>query len=110
MEFTFSELKQKEVINLNDGKHLGKVCDVSFSFPENNLLGIFVTGGKGFKFTRQDQFIPMKSVNKIGEDAILVKLSDKEKDCPQKPDCPPKPNCRPCPPPDNCRRSLDEYE
>lgn len=124
MEFTFSELKQKEVINLTDGKHLGKVCDISFTYPENNVLGIFVTGCKGFKFSRQEQFIPMRSVTKIGEDAILVKLNPDKPDCP--PSKPPHGNCRPdrppqCPP-QNCppppqprdfygdRRSLDEYE
>ncbi len=126
MEFKFSDLKQKEVINLTDGKHLGKVCDLSFTFPENNVLGFYVTGCKGFRFSRQEQFIPVKCVTKIGEDAILVKIDGGK---PPKPDCPPndrRGNCRPdCPPP-NCppqnfcppepngfyenRRSLDEYE
>ena len=50
MEFKFSDLKQKEVINLTDGKHLGKVCDLSFTFPENNVLGFYVTFCKGFRF------------------------------------------------------------
>ncbi len=115
MDFLYSELKQKEVIGLNDGKHLGKVCDLSFSFPENNILGFYVTGCKGFKFTRQNEFIPIKNVVKIGEDAILVKFENK-------PDCPPPPKGRPpkscpppCPPPcppQNAydRRSYDEYE
>lgn len=75
MEFKFSDLKQKEVINLTDGKHLGKVCDLSFTFPENNVLGFYVTGCKGFRFSRQEQFIPVKCVTKIGEDAILVKIN-----------------------------------
>ena len=119
MEFTFSELKQKEVINLNDGKHLGKVCDMSFTYPENNGLGIFVTGSKGFKFNRQEQFIPMKFVTKIGEDAILVKFPQGKPDKPDKPNCPPPkpPQNGCCPPPDCCppdpwqgRRNLDEYE
>ncbi len=86
MEFKFSDLKQKEVINLTDGKHLGKVCDLSFTFPENNVLGFYVTGCKGFRFSRQEQFIPVKCVTKIGEDAILVKIDGGK---PPKPDCPP---------------------
>ena len=53
MEFTFSQLKQKDVINLTDGKNLGKVCDITFSYPENNVLGITVTGCKGFRFSKQ---------------------------------------------------------
>ena len=102
MEFTFTALKQKDVINLIDGKHLGRVCDITFSFPENNVLGFTVTGCKGFRFSKQELFLPVKSVVKIGTDAVLVKFGKEEK-----PDNfpPPKPDCRPdcgCPP-DNCR-------
>lgn len=108
MEFTFSRLKQKDVINISDGKNLGKVCDITVTFPENNFTGITVTGCKGFKFTRQEVFIPVSNVVKIGEDAVLVKLSDGKP--PQ--DCPPKrpDNCPPKRPRDCDRRSYDEYE
>lgn len=126
MEQTFNELKKKDVINLIDGRHLGRVCDLTFSFPENRVIGITVTGCKGFKFSRQEIFLPMKSVVKIGEDAVLVKFGEEPK--PEPPNggnyppshCPP--NCSPnnCSP-NNCRpnsgnfnggnrRSLDEYE
>lgn len=116
MEFTFTQLKQKEVINLNDGKNLGKVCDASFTWPENKFTGITVTGCRGFKFGRQDVFIPVCDITKIGEDTVLVKLGgDKPGDKPPKPphggrpNCPPPcpPHCPPCPPD---RRSYDEYE
>ena len=121
MEFTFSALKQKDVINLIDGKHLGRVCDITFSFPENNVLGFTVTGCKGFRFSKQEVFLPIKSVVKIGTDAVLVKFGKEEKPD----DChPPKPDCRPdfcCPPPENrpsrgfpddgsSRRDYGEYE
>ncbi len=112
METSFLAIKQKDVINLLDGKHLGKVCDISFSFPENNVLGFTVTGSKGFKFSKQEIFLPVKCIVKIGEDAILVKFGKEEKpEKPsKKPDCPPPcpPPCPPCPPYD--RRSYDEYE
>ncbi len=121
MEFTFSALKQKDVINLIDGKHLGRVCDITFSFPENNVLGFTVTGCKGFRFSKQEVFLPVKCVVKIGADAVLVKFGKEEKPD----DChPPKPDCRPdfcCPPPENrpprgfpndgsSRRDYGEYE
>lgn len=106
MEVTFTALKQKDVINLTDGKNMGKVCDMTFSFPENFVKGFTVTGCKGFRFSKQEVFIPVKNVVKIGKDAVLVKLGDKEpappppdgKPCPP---APPKPNCPPypCPPP-----------
>lgn len=113
MEFNFSDLKQKSVINLSDGKNLGKVCDITVTFPENDFKGIVVTGCKGFRFSRQEQFISVKQIEKIGEDAILVKLSGGEnpphkppQNC--KPSCPPPPP--PCPPCRPDRRSLDDYE
>ena len=106
-----------DVVSVTDGKNLGKVCDLSFLFPENKLKGLFVTGCKGFKFTKSDIFIPMSNVVKIGEDVVLVRLGE---DKPPKPDCPPqKPNCPPnnCPPPfppnyppRDPRRNFDDYE
>ena len=108
MEVIFSELKQKEVINVADGRHLGKVCDLSFTFPEGKIIGLSVTGCKGFKLTKQEVFLPLKCIVKIGEDAILVSLSD-EAPLPPPPNKPP--HCPPpCPPPPKSRRSLDEYE
>lgn len=126
MEVTFSALKQKDVINLQDGKHLGKVFDITFSFPENKVLGFTVTGCKGFRLSKQEIFLPIKTVVKIGEDAVLVKFGKAEKpDCPPpKPDCPPQNHdcCPPCPPPcppcpprkpnnnPNPRRDYGEYD
>lgn len=127
MEVKYSELKRKDVININDGKNLGRVCDLTFTFPESDVLGFTVTGSKGFKFTKQEVFLPMKSIVKIGEDAVLVKLENPgkppEKLPPKKDKCPPPcppPHCPPqnyCPPPRNGqngfysdRISYDEYE
>ena len=115
MELSFSSLKQKDVIGINDGKNLGRVCDISLSFPECNWLGITVTGCKGFKLTnKREMFIPVSSIVRIGEDAILVKTEDKKPPMsPPKDKCPPPP----CPPPrprqsfeNSDRRDYGEYE
>lgn len=130
MEFLFSQLKKMDVVSVVDGKNLGKVCDLAFYFPEGQIKGIFVTGCKGFKFSKSDVFIPIANVVKIGEDVVLVKVGqDKPPKCnsPQQDNCPPPPpNCRPCPPcPPPCppppnfkpnypqpnqRRNFDDYE
>ena len=121
MEVNFTDLKQKDVINILDGKNMGKVCDLSFTFPENNVLGFTVTGCKGFKFSKQEVFIPIKQVVKIGSDAVLVKFGEDNSGRPPKPPKPPRPDCPPPCPPNNCppprfppsgpdRRSYDEYE
>ena len=129
MELSFQTLKQKDVINISDGKNLGKVCDISLSFPECNWLGMTVTGSKGFKFmNKREQFIPVNYIVRIGEDTILVKTESKEPPAPPPnngkcppPPCPPNP-CPPppCPPkprqnfpnnfPGGDRRDYGEYE
>ena len=59
-------------------QNLGKVCDISLTFPDNNWLGITVTGCKGFKLTnKKELFIPVGEIVKIGQDAILVKTGEK---------------------------------
>ena len=114
MELNFSQLKQKEVISLADGKCLGKVCDIALCFPENKITGIIVTGGKALRFFRQELFLPVSAIVRIGEDAILVNFDPKDPSC--RPNCPPappnkQPNCPPPQPPQQRpRRSYDEYE
>lgn len=108
MELNFSQLKQKEVISLADGKSLGKVCDAALLFPENKITGLIVTGGKLFKFMRQEIFLPVNCIVRIGEDAILVNFTPGEKPVPPPP--PPPNGVCPPPPPPQPRRSFDEYE
>ncbi len=101
-----------DVVSVNEGKNLGKVYDIAFYLPENKIKGFFVTGSKGFHFSKSDMFVPVKHILRIGEDVILVDDGSRppqgEKPpfpYPPKPDCPPKPPCPPDP-----RRSFDDYE
>lgn len=109
MELSFNDIKKLQVICLNDGKNLGRVCDATIIYPENRIKGFTVTGGKGFKFMREEQFIPWEQIVKIGEDALLVRREEKGKKCPpQGVPCPPNPFC---PPPDtHGRRGAEDYE
>ena len=125
MELTFSELRAKEVINVVDGRTLGKACDVVLCYPENRWIGLVVPNSRGFSFKKNGLFIELKNIVKIGEDVILVnvgsaekpneKPSEKPKPC--KPDCRP-PAYPPCPPPYphgykngfDTPRSFEDYE
>lgn len=70
---SYNDIKNKCVVNVLDGKKLGKITDVLFSFPEGNISA-FVVGEK--KLFGGDEFlINLCCVNKIGDDAILVSLS-----------------------------------
>lgn len=102
MELTFSELRAKEVINVVDGRKLGKACDVVLRYPENRWIGLVVPNSRGFSFKKNGLLIELKNIVKIGEDVILVNVGSaetpSEKPKPSKPDCRP-PVCPPCPPP-----------
>lgn len=77
METSFTELRNKEVINVMTGRLLGNVCDIVFDLRRNCLLGLMVPGAKSFfNFFRSSQeiFIPFCNICKIGEDVILVEV------------------------------------
>ncbi len=98
MELSFSELKRKDVINTPDGKRLGRICDIVFCYPENRILGFVVPSGRAFK--REEFFIDLKCVVRIGVDVVLVNVGVGAKT--HKPPTEEKG--------ENCRRSFEEYE
>ena len=74
METSYCELHRKEAVNLTDGKRLGRVSDVVFTYPEGRVQGIVVPGGRGFRWGRAEIFIDLKCIKKIGVDVILVDI------------------------------------
>ena len=76
METTFCDLKEKEVINVGDGRSLGKITDFVITVPEGKVLGIVVPGKKGFTlFCKSSEiYIDLCHIKKIGDDFILVDL------------------------------------
>ena len=107
MELSFSELRAKEVINTQDGRKLGKVCDISLCYPENKWLGVVVPGGKGFG-KKNNLFIELKNIVRIGEDVILVNVGMPRKNCGKEKGG----VCMPPPPPNDCAggRNFEEFE
>ena len=90
MELSFSQLRTKEVVNTQDGRKLGKVCDIVFCYPENRWLGIVAPDGHGWGLKKNGLFIDIRNIVKIGEDVILVNIGFKgqrpaEKNCPPEP-------------------------
>ena len=104
MELTFSELRAKEVINTQDGKKLGKACDVSLCYPENKWLGIIVPGGRGWGGKKNNLFIDLRHIVKIGEDVILVNVGTACKNGDKRPPTPPRPT------PYGGGRNFEDYE
>ncbi len=74
----FSELKQKEVVNVLDGRRLGTTIDIEFSQMDGHITAIVVPGPFSFmnliKGNCEGYVIPMKKICKIGDDVVLVEL------------------------------------
>ena len=112
MELSFSQLRTKEVINTQDGRKLGKVCDIVLCYPENRWLGIVAPNGRMFGVKKNGLFIELRNIVKIGEDVILVNVGMPRKQSGKRMPSPPQPEpYMPdgfCTPPQN--RQFDEYE
>ena len=71
------DFKQKEVININDGKIIGFVVDVQADF-ENGEINSIVVAKPGKLFSgvmgKNNITVPWNKINKIGEDVILVDI------------------------------------
>lgn len=110
MELTYNELRKRDVINIADGRCLGRIIDLKLGFPDGILLGISVPGRKSrglFRcFDKSELYIDVKKIVKIGGDVILVNLRCSDACLPSskvgnnvQPYPPPKPQCPPpCPP------------
>ncbi len=77
METSFTELRNKEVINVLSGRLLGNINDVIIDMSRNCVIGFIVPNCKSiWNFFRPNQeiFIPFCNICKIGEDVILVEV------------------------------------
>lgn len=75
-----SDFRQKEVINISDGKRLGFVSDVEIDLESGKIDAIILPGvGRLFGLLgKENEFvIPWDRIRKIGEDIILVDLDDR---------------------------------
>jgi len=75
-----ADLKQKEVINLSDGRRLGFVSDIEIDLDNGKVDAIVIPGGGRFFgiIGKDNEFIiPWERIKKIGEDIILVDLDDR---------------------------------
>lgn len=74
-----ADLRQKEVINIVDGKRLGFVKDAEFSLDTGRIVSLILPGRWSlFRiFGRiEEMVIPWRDIKKVGEDIILVDIRD----------------------------------
>lgn len=74
-----SDLRQKEVINIIDGKRLGFISDLDIDLEKGVVKALIIPGQSRILslFTRSgEHVIPWEKVNKIGTDVILVEMGE----------------------------------
>ncbi|KXG75945.1 YlmC/YmxH family sporulation protein [Thermotalea metallivorans] len=74
-----SDLRQKEVINIVDGRRLGFISDIEVNLEKGKIDALIVPGpGKflGIFGKDHDYIITWSEIRKIGMDVILVELND----------------------------------
>jgi len=75
-----SDFREKEVINIKDGRRLGFVCDVEINLESGKIEAIVIPGDRrwfGLVGKDDEYVIPWDRIKKIGEDIILVELDDR---------------------------------
>ena len=74
-----SDLSTRDVINTVDGRRLGNIVDVEIDLASGKLVAVVVPGQPkvlGMFGHSDDYVVPWENVKKIGEDVILVELSE----------------------------------
>ncbi len=75
-DYSFCELREKEVVNTVDGRRLGHIIDIAFTCT-GQIFGLIVPAGKKLLKSigaGDSLFIPWRNICKIGSDVILVEL------------------------------------
>jgi len=72
-----SELQSKDIVNIIDGRKIGKIIDVAVA--DGKIYNLIIEPKRFFLniFKRSDEVsIKWDSIEKIGEDVILIKLDN----------------------------------
>ena len=70
-----NDLRDRDVVNVNDGKRLGDISDVDLDIENGTVKAIVIPGAGGFMGVlgkKADLVIPWDKIVKVGVDTILV--------------------------------------
>ena len=71
-----SDLQQKEIINIYNGKRIGIIVDVIVA-TNGNIEKLVLEERRGRKFTKEEYEISWNQIIKIGDDIILIDTRNK---------------------------------
>jgi YlmC/YmxH family sporulation protein len=73
-----SELQKKDIINIKDGKKIGKIIDVEFDVNSGYMVHFVIEKAhfvRNLFNTTEDLNIKFTQIKKLGEDVILIDIS-----------------------------------
>ena len=73
-----SELQNKNIVNLIDGKNIGSIIDVKIDSTSGKIISLIIEPNRNiFSFIgkNEDTEIKWEHISKIGQDVILVDMS-----------------------------------
>lgn len=72
-----SELQRKDIVNVNDGKVIGRIIDAIINEEDGSFEGFVIEKSKYIRnlfSTEGDITIKFSQIKKLGSDVILVEL------------------------------------
>ncbi len=75
MTIRIGDLRDRDVVNINDGKRLGLINDIELDVESGTIKAIIIPGAAGFMGVlgrKQDLVISWEKIVKVGVDTILV--------------------------------------
>lgn len=73
-----SDLQNKDIVNVIDGKNIGNIIDVKINEEDGSIISLVIEPNRNFFSFRNkgvDTEIYWKNITKIGEDVILVNIT-----------------------------------
>ncbi len=68
-----SDLQNKDIINILDGKKIGNIIDAKFNISTGNIEKLVIEPAKSlFSLKNNSLEIDFNKIKKIGEDVILI--------------------------------------
>ena len=72
-----SELQRKDIVNINDGKIIGRIIDAEINSKDGTLISLIIEKSKYLKTffsSENDITIKYEQIKKLGSDVILIDL------------------------------------